>query len=233
MSEIRQHREQPDLIKMITELQRRIVALENSRRLGNASIDGGELTVRGGDVVVRNTNSEEVLRVKHGSAPTILMTPDFGLDAYVARMLAWESEGQGAAVELGIRTSGDQQDGGKLLLMQGASFLTHTPNGGEEGFFSISSYADATFYFRGKWEVGEQHEATDGLVFGVESVAAGFGAASVGFVVPFATAPFFMYTILSAVGPVSHNLVSISNTGFTVGWSGTTAKTIYWQAWRQ
>jgi hypothetical protein len=70
-------------------------------------------------------------------------------------------------------------------------------------------------------------------VFGIENIAAGFGAASFNFAQAFDTAPFMMYSIFSAVGPVSHTLTAVSTTGFTVGWSGTTAKTIYWQAWRQ
>src|SRR6185503_17779822 len=233
MSEVRQHREQPDLLKMVADLQRRLVALENSRRLGNASIDGGELTVRGGDIVVRNDNNEEVLRIQHGAAPTVTLTPDYGLDAYKASIFAWESEGQGAALEMGIRTSADVRDGSKLLLMKDVAYLTHSPNGGEEAFLSISQYAAATLYLRGKWLVGDQREASDAIVFGIESIGAEFGAASVNFTIPFDSTPFFTYSLFSSVGPVSHNIATLSSSSFTISWSGTTAKTIYWQAWRQ
>jgi hypothetical protein len=232
---LRQHREFPDLMKGLTTFNRRLEALETGRRLGNTSLDGGELSIKGGDIVVRNDNNEEVLRIKHGSQPQIDMIPDYGLDGYIARLAAWEAE-YGTALELGIRKTDGTQDGGKLLLMNFGTYLTKTPaDGSAETYFALGIFPGWAnhFYFRGRWMVGEQRTSEDGIVFGVETVGAGFGAASFNFTHAFDTTPFLQYSIFSAVGPVSHNITVLSNTGFTIGWSGTTAKTIYWQAWRR
>ena len=235
MPEIRQHRSKPDLLTQLAELTRRITALENARRLGNASVDGGELTVRNGDIVVRSSGGADVLRIVHGTVPQIVMTPDSGLDSYKVAMYAWESVDQGAALTLAVQENDGDQDGGKLLLMRDSVFLSRQPSSGEESYLSLGYYLDVpeAFYLRGKWNVGVQSSSQDAIVMGQEDVAAGFGAATVNFPIAFATTPFFMYSIFSAVGPVSHNITALSASSFTIGWSGTTAKTIYWQAWRR
>lgn len=236
MAEIQQYRQWPDLVKMITGLVMRIQNLERARRLGNASLDGGELTLRGGDLVVRNENNEPVLELKHGASPTITMIPDYGLDYYLANLFAWESAGQGAAFQASIMQSdGVTQDGGKLLLMRDGVYLSHQPASGNEAYFCISPYLgrNEDLHFKGRWLVNLAIDATDAITFGTSSISAGFGAATISFPFTFSTAPFVTYSILSAVGPVSHNLTAVTTADFTVGWSGTTAKTIYWQAWRQ
>jgi hypothetical protein len=236
MTEIRQHREMPDLLKQIEELYRRVVSLENGRRLGNTSLDGGELSIKGGDIVVRAPDGAAVTRIEHGNEPRIRFYPNEGVDTLDSQILAWENSGNGgSALQMNIQQPGNIQDGGKLLLMNTAVYLSLQRALQAECYFSIgesTSYPEH-FRFRGRWRVGVQQDSDDAIVFGIESVAAGFSAASFNFAQTFDTAPFLVYSILSAVGPVSHNLTAVSTTGFTVGWSGTTAKTIYWQAWRQ
>jgi len=236
MTEIRQHREMPDLLKQIEELYRRVVALEQGKRLGNTSLDGGELSIRGGDIVVRSSDDTPVTRIEHGNAPRIRFYPNDGVDDLESTILAWENQDNGgSAIQMNVQQPDNVQDGGKLLLMNRSLYLSLQRNALPECYMSIGesfSYPEH-FRFRGRWRVGDQSDSDDAIVFGISNVAAGFGAASFNFIQAFDTAPFMMYSIFSAVGPVSHNLTAVSNTGFTVGWSGTTAKTIYWQAWRQ
>lgn len=236
MTEIRQHREMPNLLKQLEELYRRTTALENAKRLGNTSLDGGELGIRGGDVVVRSVDNAPVTRIEHGDEPRIRFYPNEGVADLESQILAWENPGNGgSAVQMNVQQPGNIQDGGKLLLMNTAVYLSLQRYALNECYFSIgesSSYPEH-FRFRGRWRVGDQSNSDDAIVFGILNVGAGFSAASITFAQTFDTTPFMMYSILSAVGPVSHNLTALSTTGFSVGWSGTTAKTIYWQAWRQ
>lgn len=231
---IRQHRELPDLLDMVAQLQKRVQVLETARRLGNTSLDGGELSIRGGDIVVRATSGNPVIRLEHSGQPTMRFYPE-GVNNFEGRLFGWESGDSGAVLELNMQQGGNVQDGGKVLLMNKGAVLSYQPNGAPEVFLWLAPDAahQEHIRFRGRWIVGEQFDSQDALVMGIENVGAGFGAASFNFPTAFDTAPFMMYSIFSAVGPVSHNLTAVSASGFTVGWSGTTAKTIYWQAWRQ
>lgn len=233
---IRQYREMPDLLKQIEELYRRVAALENGKQIGNTSLDGGELSIKGGDIVVRSDSGAAVTRIEHGRSPRIRFYPDSGVDSLESQLYAWEDTSfGGAAIQMNVQQPGNVQDGGKLLLMNRAAYLSLQRQSQPECYISIGeSYIyPEHFRFRGRWRVGDQTNDDDAIVFGIANVAAGFSAASFNFILPFDTAPFMQYSMFSAVGPVSHNLTAVSTTGFTVGWSGTTAKTIYWQAWRQ
>jgi hypothetical protein len=236
VTEQRQFRQMPDLLKQIEELYRRVTAVENAKRLGNSSLDGGELSIKGGDIVVRSEDDTPVTRIEHGDEPRIRFYPNEGVANLESQILAWENPGNGgSAIQMNVQQPGNVQDGGKVLLMNTVVYLSLQRAGLNECYFSIgeSSLYPEHFRFRGRWRVGDQSNSDDAIVFGILNVGAGFGAASITFQQTFDTAPFVTYSILSAVGPVSHNLTAVSTTGFTVGWSGTTAKTIYWQAWRQ
>lgn len=234
MTGIRQHRETPDLLTKIAELQRRIMALETGRRIGNTSLDGGELSIRNGDIVVRNIDNEPVTRLEHGDSPRIRFYP-VGDNNLLGNILAWESGSDGVGIQMNVESPGNVQDGGKILLMDGTVYLSYQPADGTEIYLNLapnSAYREH-FYFRGRWIVNDQLNDEDAIVMGQSDIGAGFGAATINFPIAFDTAPLLMYTLFSAVGPVSHDLTTLSSSSFTVGWSGTTAKTIYWQAWRR
>src|SRR5688572_32655963 len=86
---IRQHRDRPDLLEQIAQLQQRIETLENARRLGNTSLDGGELSIRGGDIVVRSNSGNQVIRMEHSGQPTMRIYPE-GVNDFEGRIFGWE-----------------------------------------------------------------------------------------------------------------------------------------------
>lgn len=232
---IKQHREVPDLIQLIADLNKRISTLESANSLGSASIDGGELTVRGGDIVVRNDNDEEVLRIAHGQVPQIILHPDAGLDDLYSVVYSWESVSQGAALQASIHNSTGDQDGGKLLLMKGATYLSHQPDGpAAETYMALSEYDPFPNYisFKGLF-LQNRYRGDEPWEMGYDSIAAGFGAISYAFAYPYDQVPQIIYSISGATANFNHCIVSPSTTGFTIGWSDALAHTVSWVAIRR
>ena len=122
---LKQQRQLPDLLDYIAELEKRISSLETSRRLGNASIDGGALTVRGGDINVRSNNDNLVTKIQHGTIPTIQYFPgDVAVPTSRTTMFGWLAS-DGSAWQASCETiSTDQQSGGKLLLLENTLYLS-------------------------------------------------------------------------------------------------------------
>jgi hypothetical protein len=231
---IKQHREVPDLIQLIADLNKRVGTLESANSLGNASIDGGELTVRGGDIVVRNSNDEEVLRIAHGTKPKIVMHPDAGLDDFYSMLFSWESVSQGAAIQASIYNSSDDQDGGKLLLMRNAAYLSHQPDSAEETYIALSEHDAFNNHisFKGLFLQSRIH-GDEPWEMGYDSIGAGFGAISYAFAYPYDQVPQIIYSISGATANFNHCVVSPSTTGFTIGWSDALAHTVSWVAIRR
>lgn len=237
MAEIRTYRDKRDLIDIIADLERRLGLVESARSLGNASVDGGELTIRGGSLVMRNTNNKKVLELEPGFLPVLRFLPANGsFDEYQLSMFGWESDTSGAAVQLCVQQNDGAQDGGKLLLMRDRVYLSKQPQdpSGVEAYFSIGEFQDEGLRFRGMfWDLG-QNDSKDGLIVGKVDIAAGFGAYAHTFSVPFADTPIIVYSLTSTSGAVAHSITAQSGSGFTVAWAtGTTAKTVHFACFRR
>lgn len=225
-----------DAADIIADLERRIATLETARRISSASIDGGELSVRGGDIVVRGSNDEPTLSIKHGDIPEIDMQPNAEVfQDYRLKMFGWESGGQGAALQLSVaQLNGDNtdtQDGGKVLLMRDVTYLSHQPKVGNETFISMNAADTECFQFQGKWPNASNY-SHDALSAGSVAVAAGFGSIAITYTTPFATTACVVYGLVNTAGAVTHSLTAQSTAGFTVTWSGTLAKVLNWWTFR-
>lgn len=231
---LRLQRLNPDLIQLIVDLQNRVQTLETAKRLGNASVDNGELIVKGGDITVRSSVGNLVTKVSHGTSPTIQYFPgDLISSPDRTSMFSWRPDGN-AALQLSVEnnTTG-AQDGGKLLLQKDRLYLSVQPNVGNEAYMSIGVQGSEIFRFQGKWGVNNQVASSDGIVFGQSAISAGFGAASFAFTYPFTNTPIVLYSLQDAGAMPAHGLSAVSNSGFTVTWAaGTTAKFISWVAFR-
>lgn len=233
---MRKFREVPELLGMLSDLNKRVGALETSRRLGNASIDAGELNIVGGNLNVRSDAGNLVTSMHHGNIPTIQYFPgDNPNPTRRTSMFAWQA-GDGAALQLSCEISaGDTQSGGKLLLLPNGLYLALQRPSKPEVYISMaqnSSY-DEHFRFQGRWIADNQFGDNDAIIFGIANVGAGFGAAGIAFTYPFDTTPIVLYSLFNSGTAVAHDLSTLDNTGFTVAWAtGTTAKIITWAAFR-
>jgi hypothetical protein len=239
MADVKQHREPPDLVKKIADLERRLAIMETARRLGNASIDGGRLTIRGGDLAVVNDNDELVLLIAHGDTPSITMIPNYVTGGWAATQFAWESDDQGASYQVQIENPDGVRDGGKILLNRDTSYYSHQPldTTPAEAFMALGDIQwggnREHIRFRGRWGYNGGYDSQDAVVFGFDNVVAGFGASIYLFPFAFDRTPVVVYGLQNAGTAVAHDLAAVSNTGFTISWAtGTTAKTIMWAAFR-
>jgi len=227
---IRTVRVPKDVMDYIGELEMRIRALETSHQIGNTSVDNGEFTVRNGDIVVRTDDDEEVTRIKHGDIPEIVMTPisTTGEDLEM-KVFAWEDGDSGGALQLCVERPGTGQDGGKLLLMRDAAFLSHQPDGRLEGYLSIGYFQDELIYMQGAFgqDLGYSDTA---FVCGRNVVAAGFGSFAYTYPAPLSNGVMVpVVQMTNTAGAIAGCLIAQSNSGWTYSWTGTLAKTInYW-----
>jgi hypothetical protein len=230
----RYQRTNPNLFDIIANLEERIRRLETAPRLSSTSIDSGQLVLKGGDIVVQNDDGEVVLRILHGNVPEIRMTPTGGDTDYRAYQYSWEHDTMGTVYQAGIQDATGAQDGGKLLLMQSGSYLSYQPAAGNEVYISLGALSgfDEGLYFRGRWPTNVVVDGTEALAMGSVNIAAGVSSYSHTYGTPFATAPGVVYGLLNSAGAVTHSLTASSTSGFTVAWTGTLAKTLYWWAFR-
>lgn len=232
---LKQYRSVPDLMQMLVDLQQRVGSLETGKRLGNASIDNGELVIKGGDINVRSDAGNLVTKIQHGIYPTVQYFPgDMADPTDRTSIFGWRPGGN-AALQLSVeQIAGDLQRGGKLLLQRDSLYLAvqNSPDGLPEAYLSIGAQGPEIIRFQGKM-LSNQQAANDAMIFGTSSISAGFGAASFAFTYPFSSTPVVLYSLQSAGTAVAHDLSVIDNTGFTVAWAtGTTAKFITWAAFR-
>lgn len=234
MTQRRYHRSRRDLLEIIAELQVRVDKLETTRRLGSAAVESGELVLNGGDLVVKNDAGEVVLRILHGNTPEVRMTPTGGPTDYRATSFSWEHEALGTIWQAGIQKPDGSQDGGKLLLMQTGSYLSFQPASGDEVYLGLGTISgnDDSVYLRGRFVNGYINDGKEALVAGSVSIGAGVSSYSHTYSPTFATAPVVVYGLLNSAGAVTHSLTASSTSGFTVAWSGTLAKTLFWAAFR-
>jgi hypothetical protein len=230
---VKQVRQSEDLFEIIKGLKERLDALERSAGAGNTSIDSGELTIRGGNIVVRDADGTPLLSIIGGDQPLILMEPDGGTD-FQLQIFGWESVTQGAALQLGVvNLVGGAQNGGKLLLMRGAAYLSHQPEAGPESFYSAGVYTDGELFMKGKF--GNNRVDVDGeaaVVCGSVAVAAGVSSYAHTYSVPSDGTMVPVVQMVNTAGALGGCLTAMSNTGFTFAWTGTLAKTINYWAFR-
>jgi hypothetical protein len=236
MADIRQHRHVPDLLKMIAQLERRVQILETTPRLGNSSVDSGQLTLRNGDLVVVDSNGNETLKIGHGDIPFLRMRPNTVEGGYSAIQFAWESDASGASYQAHIQDHNDIHDGAKLLLNKDTAYLSHQPVFNSETYIGVGRHGGYSNHFRlrGRWVYNNGFDDQDAIVCGYDNIAAGFGAASFAFPYTFDTIPIVLYSMYNAGTAIASDLSALGTSGFTVSWaSGTTAKTIGWVAFRR
>jgi hypothetical protein len=230
---MKQVRDKPDLFEIIKDLQERISSLERSPRLGTSSVDSGELTITNGNIVVRDSEGTPILSIIGGDVPVIEMQPNGGTD-YKIIQSGWESSSQGAACQISIaQLVGDVQDGGKLLLMRDAAYLSHQPNGAAESFYGAGVYGAENLFMKGRF--GNNLMDADGLaaiVCGYINVSAGVSSYSHTYPITSAADMIPVVSMTNSAGALAGCLTSYSNSGFVFAWSGTLAKTITFWAFR-
>jgi hypothetical protein len=234
---MRTQRTRQSLEDIIQELNDRVRALENAKRAANTSIDNGSLTLTGGNLVVKDTSGNTVLTIRQGALPTIEMTPSSSVaQNYLLKYLGWESSTQGAALQLDVnRIENDgstTRNGGKLLLMRDASYLSHQPDGASEAFWAAGAGGNGVLSAKGKFGDGVVADSEAAIIVGKVDIAAGVSTYTYNYATPLASTPVLTYALLNSAGAVTHSLTANSATGFTVAWSGTLAKTLYFQAFR-
>jgi hypothetical protein len=232
MRAIKHQRDVPSLFDIITRLQERVAVLEKAPRLGSTSIDSGELTLNGGNIVVRDEFGVPILSIIGGDSPMIVMQPNGGTDFKLVQ-LGWESPTQGAAFQIDVQRLVDSvRDGGKLLLMRDAAYLSHQPDAASEAFWAAGAIGDGFLSMKGRFGDGFVPDSETAVVCGQVAIGAGVSTFTYTYSTPLATAPGVVYGLLNSAGAVTHSLTASSATSFTVAWSGTLAKTLYFWAFR-
>jgi len=225
-------RQKQDLFDIIKELQDRIASLERSPRAGTTSIDSGELTINGGgSIVVRDSAGTPILSINGGNQPTIVMQPNGGTD-YKIVQLGWESPTQGGAFQITVNQLSDGSlDGGKILLMRDAVYLSHQPLVGEESFYGAGVYAEGQLFMKGTFG---NNMATDKAAVICGSVAVGAGVSSYThtYAAPSDGTMVPVVQMVNTAGALGGCLTAMSDTAFTFAWTGTLAKTINYWAFR-
>lgn len=229
-------RKSPDLLDIIRRLEERISILERTPRLGNASIDSGQLTIKGGDiVVVEDDGITKVLEILHGLIPTINMYPiGDGTEDFKLTTFAWESATQGAALQLSVEKVTTGQAGGKLLLMNRAAYFSLQRDDSPEVFIALGAITDYPehYWFKGRFMNSVDVTDSDGLVVGQADVAGGAASFTFTYAVPKLT-PMVPVVTLECGTIMQWQVTASSDTSFTVDWSNDTpAKKVNFWAFR-
>lgn len=224
-----------DLIDHIAVLNERMYKEEVATQAGFTAIEEGNFTVRGGDIIVSETDDTVVLRLLHGTVPAIEFYPlgenadhysvIYGNDAFL----------DGQALTLGIFDTDDNNDGGLIVLRRTQLGLACTTNADVGQQVSIALNADETvgpelFGFTGRWANQWQFGTRAGLYVGSFVASSGFSTWTHSYFASFATSVIPVCTVLHAGSTIQWVLESFSTSAFTVRFSSTTnAKTInFW-----
>lgn len=126
-------------------------------------------------------------------------------------------------------------DGGKLMLMEYATVLSHQPDPsrGLESYLALGGWPGGSkglgrIYIQGKFEKAYMADAQGALWANRDVVGAGFSGATYAYGPTTSDYMLPICTIHGAIGD-SHVLTSETTTTFTVSWNGTAAHTVY--AW--
>lgn len=222
-----------DIFDYIKDIKDRTDTQETGLRAGHTAIEDGDFILRNGDIVVSESDNSIVLRILHGAIPQIHFFPLGATDTHRARILSLDFDvGAGAdqAIQMGVETVGGVQDGGKVLLSKTYAILAHQPNGGNESYFWLNILPEMILY-RGKWNNQVQQDSRTGIYPGTVDLGAGFAGVTISYAITVASTMVPVTTIMSSAA-VTWNLSAFNTNGFTLVWSGTTAKTINWWAFR-
>lgn len=225
------------ITEIVDELERQITALEQNPRVGNTSIDNGDLVLKGGKIVVASSGNLKVIQIYidplFASLPVVYLAPKGDLGEKIGSFRTFDN-GSETLAQISILPSVTHTvDGGQYTVSdsQFVSDYVHSGFGAERVYIQMipnGSSGDSTYVFHGAWYEG-QITNEDALYVGASAVPNGFSSFTVSY------AAIFSSTILPFIGIhdvpaslVDWCLTSYSTSGFTVEWIGTDAKTIMW-----
>lgn len=223
-----------DLYEYIEGQERRLGAGETGYRAGHTAIEDGNFIVRNGDILVSESDDSVVLRIFHGALPAIAWYP-LGEDAsHLAAMFGFDQGAGTTAFVIEIEDSSNgEPDGGQMQIWQdGASYGFLSTATGLQSFMWLNALNNNEFYFNGRFENSWQFDPSQAIYPGIAGIGAGFGGFTHTYFAPFASTAAPVLGLLDTAGTVSWNFTAVSNSGFTISWSGTTAKTVYYWIFR-
>lgn len=218
-----------DLITTIDKLRRRIHKLERNPRVGDTAIDRGNLVVNGGDIIIRNNDGIDVIRMFQDNPPEIRFAP-IGADSdHVASLYAQDETINSTDQTAGyfqIRTlPGLTADGGYVKIYKDGATLGHIDAGsGDEGSYNTGVINGTTGALRivGRWLNLVQVSASDALFTG--TIATGVAnSATLNYTTPFATTIVPVIGFVSTAGAIAWSITAQSTSSFTVAWGGAAA----------
>lgn len=236
------------LTDIVEDMYRRLRSGETAPRIGNTSIDDGNLTVRNGDIIVSLTDGTEVLRIVHGDVPEIRYFAT-GVDS--DRMGAvWGEDvsydlGSGFGIvdttvmRIGVYDSTIPEDhvndGGEFEATLTDASIRYEPNNGDNTLrFTLNQYGRIdpfkdVLYFQGKWDINFDFGADGAISTGSIDVSAGFGSFTWFYTQTFASKIAPIVGLVNAGGALTWVITEMPNDKFSVDWSDLTAKTInFW-----
>lgn len=238
-----------DLAEIIEGMNKRISAGETAWRAGNTAIENGNLVVRNGDIVVSLSDDTEVLRILHGDVPEIrYMATGVDTDRFGA---VWGEDvtidlGSGfgnvdtTVMHMGVYDTAIPDDhvpdGGEVILHIDAAKLEYNPNNGDNSvslwlntYSRVDPFKDI-ITMQGKWDNGYDFSSQSAMSAGSFNVSAGFSSLTWTYIQTFDTTIAPVVGLVNTAGLVtSWNITAMSNSDFTVTWSGTLAKTVnFW-----
>lgn len=147
------------------------------------------------------------------------------------KQLAWDQGGTFGQtfLESIIRTSDGAQDGGKLMLTEFATILSHQPDVGNETYLSLGGFPGGgigRIYMRGKFERAWVQDSNGAIYTTQQQTLAGFSGQvhAYGY-----TMPDFMCPTIMMTGTIGEDflITIVSATGFTFSWSGTATHRVF------
>lgn len=168
-----------DIVSHVVELSNKISSRDRSLQIGHTAIEDGNLTVRNGDIVVSESDTTEVLRIKHGASPEIEMYPLGDTDTHKVRFRGFDfnsnPDNPDQAVVLNIAKTDGSIDGGKLLLSRGFAIISHQPAVGTESFIWLDGDVLTSEIFRinGRFKNAATYSANQAFICGMFTVPSG------------------------------------------------------------
>lgn len=224
-----------ELIQRIKNLEDTISRMERTPRTSNAAIDSGGLVVNGGDIIIRDNDGNDIIRMFQDDPPEIRFTPLGEDTTHVGSVYAQDEVINGTtqtATYFAIRnTPALAFDGGGLKVFNDGVKLFHITNSsGEESAFEagLMNGTQGVLHCTGRWLNFIQNSASDGIATGSFTTGA-VSSFTITHAVAYATIVAPIIGLVSAAGAVSFSLTAQSVSSFTVAWSGGAAvKTINW-----
>jgi hypothetical protein len=223
-----------DLVSQIRELAQRISILERTPRIGNTAIDTGQITVKGGDVVVETPEGVDVIRITQSGlngTPEIRLSPLGAASTHVNTVTTNRETIDGSLQTVGkfevVNLDGDIDGGFAHLYETGAKMGWHRDSDGLECFWQVGTIASVVGAIRavGRWMNGT-NISTEAILPWTFDIGAGFGGTTAPFSPSFTTAVIPIVGLLNSGGVVTWCITAQSSSSVTILWSGTAAKTV-------